>query len=372
MHIGLNARRLEGQRFGVGRYIEYLLTYWSRLLAGGDRVSVFVRAPLDTASLDLSDRIAVDVLRPRLSGVTWENAVLPVGARAVDVLFCPSYTAPLLFRGPMVVATHSVDVTSAETVTWQQRHLWDTLYRLSARRATRVVVPTEQTRREVAQTYGVDPGRIAVVPQGADDAFRPLRDGSLRSATRRQWLGADVPFILFVGKLSVRRNIPALIRAFAIVKRERRLPHKLLLLGPDHHNLRLAELIAELGLQGEVVQNDGRFRRHTDIVPVYNAADLFIHPSLYEGFSITTVEAFACGVPVVAANRGALAEIATGYARMVDDPSDRGLAAAIGEVLSSPAELARLRARSLERSQVYRWERTARETLEVLADAAGG
>jgi glycosyltransferase involved in cell wall biosynthesis len=101
-------------------------------------------------------------------------------------------------------------------------------------------------------------------------------------------------------------------------------------------------------------------------VPIYNAAEVFVHPSLYEGFSMTTVEAFACGAPVIAANRGGLGELAGGYAHMVDDPTEETLAAAIDEVLGDAALRDRLRRRSVERAKDLRWERTARETLSVL------
>lgn len=370
MRIGVNARRLEGQRLGVGRYIEALLRHWDRRLRAEDSLKVFVRTPFDKEDLGLSNRVEVCQLEPGLTGAVWENVVLPWQAAGIEVLFCPSYTAPIRYgAAPLVVATHSVNESDPGSSNWKDQYVYGPWYRRSARQATEVVVPAEITAQDVQKYYGVPPDRIHVVPQGADDSFKPLHDESLIRETRRKYLGADVPYVLFVGKLSTRRNIPMLLRAFARFKRETALPHKLLLVGPNHHQLPLTELIAGLDLRDTVVQTDGRFTHHTQIVPIYNGADVFIQPSLYEGFSITTVEAFACGVPVIAANRGGLGEIASGAARMVDDPSEEGLACALAEVLRDPVLRARLREASIERAKLFRWEHTARETWQVLERA---
>ena len=123
-------------------------------------------------------------------------------------------------------------------------------------------------------------------------------------------------------------------------------------------------------MQDDVVQIDGRFQSHVEIVPIYSAADVFVHPSLYEGFSMTTVEALSCGVPVIAANRGGLGEVASGYARMVDNPEPHDLAAALTEVLTDPALRDTLRAKSRARGSHFRWENTARKTLAILRRVA--
>lgn len=370
MHVGVNGRRLEGQRLGVGRYIEYLLRHWDRQLGPDDRITVFVRAPFDKNALGLSNRVRVRPLHPRLSGITWENVVLPWQASNIDVLFCPSYTAPLAYRGPLVVATHSVNEADAASSSWKDRYYYGTSYRLSARRADHVVVPARVTGQHVAEYYGIPDDRIHVVPQGADNDFRPIDDEALRQQTREQYVGANVPYILFVGKLSERRNIPTLVRAFARLSRTGRIPHKLLLVGPNHHHLRLRELVAELGVEQVVVQTDGHFASHRELVPIYNAADVFVHPSLYEGFSITTVEALSCGVPVIAANRGGLGEVGRGAALLLDDPTEEALAGALECVLTNPERQAGMRAASHARGQMFRWEHTASETWAVLERGA--
>ena len=142
--------------------------------------------------------------------------------------------------------------------------------------------------------------------------------------------------MLFVGKQSQRRNIPALIEAFARVKRSEGLPHKLLLFGPNVLEIPLGELVERFGIAGSVVQTDGRIERHEEILPVYSGADLFVHPTAAEGFSLTIVEAMACGLPVITVGRGAVAEIVADAAITVDAPTPDLLEVAIRRVLTDP------------------------------------
>ena len=109
MHIGVSAWRLHGQRLGIGRYIEYILKHWSTMLASDERVTLFTREPLDLEALGLTRAFTTRILRPPMTNALWENLLLPRAARDADVLFGPSYTLPLLYRGRSVVAIHSVD-----------------------------------------------------------------------------------------------------------------------------------------------------------------------------------------------------------------------------------------------------------------------
>jgi glycosyltransferase involved in cell wall biosynthesis len=372
MRLGVNARRLAGQRLGVGRYIEYLAKYWDRMLERDDRVTLYLREPLGNGGLGLSATFSTRLLRPRLTGLAWESAVLPRHSSSIDVLFCPSYTAPLRYRGRFVLAVHSANEVESGTHAWWYPLTYGRIYRLSAQRADRVIVPSRSVRDDLVRHYGIPEEKIDLVPQGAPDSFRPLDDETLLHETRARYVGAGRPYILWVGKLSQRRNIPLLLRAFAALKKREGIPHALLLVGPNHLGLPLAKLTGELGIADSVVQTDGRVARHEELVPLYNAADLYVNPSAYEGFSLTLVEAMACGIPIVAANRAAVGEIANGAAVMVDELSVESLAEAMGRGLADAGlrreigEKARLRARS------FRLEETARQTLRVLRRVAEG
>ena len=279
---------------------------------------MYVREAMDEEhrrALAEGRRVAFHDVKPNARGLVWENAVLPFHIGSIDVFFGPGYTIPLSYRGKSVVAIHSVAEFTPGAHPWWYDYTYARLYTRSSRHADRVIVPCETTKRDVEQHYGIAEHKIDVVPQGADDSFRPLRnDQELLRRTRLRWLGDDVPYVLFVGKLSQRRNILALIEAFAAVKKRRKLPHRLLLFGPNHLGLPLAEFAASLGVADDVVQTDGRIDSHEDLVPVYNGADVYVNPSIYEGWSITTVEALACGTAVIVADRGGLRDVVEGHA----------------------------------------------------------
>ena len=377
MKIGMNASRLAGQRLGVGRYLEYLLKYWSVALDAEDEVYAYVRqpvAPESLAHLNLSASIRLATVGPALSGVLWENASMAWRARTMDVFFGPSYTLPLLLRAPhkRVVATHSVNEAQAGAHKWWYDQTYGNLYRWSAMTADAVIVPCDSTADLVVGRYGVPVERIVVVAQGADTTFRPLDDPEMARQTRVELVGEDVPMILFVGKLSTRRNIPNLIAAFAQAKKEKRLPHKLLLLGPNHLNLPLAQLCAEHGVTDSVVQVDGKFTHHEELVRIYNAADVFIHPSWFEGWSMTTIEALACGTATIAADRGGLGDVARGHAYMVEEPTVEALKDALCKVLLDEKLRQELKHLARQRGSAITWEDTARQTLEVIRKVGRG
>jgi glycosyltransferase involved in cell wall biosynthesis len=367
MRLGINARRLEGQPLGVARYIEYLLRHWATMLQPDDHATLYVREPLPPGRVP-DGPFSARVVRPKLRGFMWENLRLPGAIRGEDVFFGPSYSLPLRYRGKTVVTIHSVNEVQEGTHPWWYPFTFTQIYRASALKADRVIVPSQSVKADIQEAYGVEAAKIAVVGQGADDDFRPVEDEDVLRATRLEQLGEDRPYVVFVGKLSQRRNIGTLIRAFGHVKREHGIPHALLLMGPNHLNLPLAETAREAGVSADVIQTDGKVSSHAELAAVYSAADLYVTASLYEGFSLTLAEALACGTPVVASNRGALSEIAGDAAVLVDDPVEEEVAAAIWKVLGDKELQAELRHRGPERARMFRLEETARQTLAVLRE----
>lgn len=370
MRIGFNGQRLSGQRLGVGRYIEYLCRHWQDMLRDDEELSLFLRRPLDAPVLGSRANAHDVLLASRWSGVPWENVHLRRAARSQDVIFNPAYSAPLAFGGRSVVATHSVTEANPGMESWWYRQRYSRLHAASARQANAVIVPGGITRDAVIDHYGVDPAKVVVIPQGADEMFRPGTPDEVLTAIRRRYFGEDRPYILFAGKCSVRRNIPRLIEAYAMLRQANRIPHGLLIFGPNHKDLPLASMCRALGVEADVVQTDGVVQHHAELVPIYTAADVFVHPSEFEGWSLTTVEAMACGTPVIVADRGGLREVAGGYGYMVSDPTADALAEAIADVLSNDALRADLSRKSRVRGAALNWRDIAGATLQVVRNVA--
>jgi glycosyltransferase involved in cell wall biosynthesis len=365
MKIGVSGWRLSGQSLGVSRYIEYVLENWQGLVEAQDEVTVYACAPLSEERRRKCGRFAVETVTPRLTNALWENLLLPTRAKGLDVLFCPSYTAPLTYRGKTVVAIHSADEAgkrfpSLRALPFELKYKW------SAKLADRVIVNAHSVKQGIVDSYGIPPGKIDVVHLAADAAFRPLDDENLRRETRRRFLGSDRPFIVFVGGMSRRRNVPMLMEALSILRKSDGIPHALLLVGPNRAGLPLERLARELGIEDSLVHTVGHFASHHELVALYNAADVYVLPSESEGFSLTLIEAMSCGTPVITTNRAALGEVAHGHALTMDEPTVGNLVTALRQVLGDAAFRRALGERCLKRAQDFSWQKTAARTLEIL------
>jgi glycosyltransferase involved in cell wall biosynthesis len=367
MHIGVHGLRLSGQRFGVGRYIEYVLKHWEQQVSVDERLTVFTRGRANIEGLRTDGRLSFRQLSSSMSGTLWENGPLVRAASEVDVLFCPSYTAPVWGPTALVVVTHSVDEAHPGTHSWWHNQSRARLYRAAARRAAAVIVPSVDTSDAVHELYGVARERIHVIPLGVDtDVFHPLAADDPRiAAARRRYLKGDYPYFLFVGKMSRRRNIPLLLQSFARLKAAGR-PHKLLIFGPNHEGLPFDSLVSELGLTGEVVQDDGRIESHRDLVPVYCGAQALIHPTSYDSSSLPVTEALACGVPVVTMATGGLVETCGDAALLLHEWTAAAVSAAMQRVIDEPDLRDSLSLKGRARAEARSWRVLAEQALEVV------
>jgi glycosyltransferase involved in cell wall biosynthesis len=368
MRAGVNGWRLHGRRTGVGRYLLNVVRNWTPELVSDrfDELNLYTPKPFDP-DLELPETVTERVVGPEVRLLVWEN--LRLAAAADDVLFCPSYTRPLVARGKTVVTTHDATMHMYPELYARSGPLfYDRLYGWCARHATLVITTSETVKRDVARCYGVPPERIRVVQLATDDQVSPVTDETVLGETRERYLGADVPFFLFVGKLTARRNAGMLVEAFAELKQREALPHKLLVVGLDTQDLGLAALVERLGIGDHVV--------HVEYVPdgdlnlLYNAAETFIMPSTFETLSLTVMESQAVGTPVITIDTPGLRETSGGAAYLMP----RADAGEVVKAMSRLAGDASLRAELAEagRAQAARlsWRRCAQETLDVLAEAA--
>jgi glycosyltransferase involved in cell wall biosynthesis len=366
VHLDVNGLRLTGRRFGVGRYIEYLLRNWTDLDGGFEGIRLYTPRPLD-APFELPPSVEHRVLPSSGPNGWWEQVVLPRSHDRRDLLFCPSYVAPLAARGKVVV-TH---LGSYEAVPWafglRDRIKTRILYQASARKAARLITVSESAKADIVRFYRVPPEKVVVIPLGVDPLFRPLDDEARLADARRGLLGEDRPYVLFVGKLSRRRNIPELIEAFARAKRSRDLPHALVLIGENTPGHDLPALAAASGLGGDLVTRD--YAEHDALLDLYNAADAFVYPSSYEGFGIPVLEAMACGVPTVTLRNSAFLEFASG-AYLAENATIGELQHALEAVLLDNELRLRLSEEGIVGARQYHWDRIARRTMDVLREVA--
>ncbi len=292
--------------------------------------------------------------------ILWEQALQPWAVRRaeVDLLHSPVYVGPLVSACPFVVTIHDLSfLFFPQSFRAMNRNYLQTFTRLSVRRAQRVIAVSESTKRDLVQLYGLSPAKVDVVHNGVDDSFRPLPADQVTAFRRRA--GLPDRFILFVGTLEPRKNVVHLVEAYALLPKER--PPLFLVGGKGWFYDEIFARVEALNLSGEV--------HYVGYVPAgdlpmwYNAADLFVYPSLYEGFGLPPLEAMACGTAVVASTASSLPEV-VGEAGLLVDPSDtEALATAMEQVLSDRGVQEQMQAASLAQAQSFSWAETARRTV---------
>jgi glycosyltransferase involved in cell wall biosynthesis len=285
----------------------------------------------------------------------------------LDCFHATAYAVPRTRRTPVVLTVHDLTLLRAPELGTAALRRTVRGVAAAARSARRVIADSETTRHDLVVRCGVAAARIRVVPLGVGQAFRPqpIAAAQAQVATR---LGIDRPYLLHVGTLEPRKNLPALVRAWSALRAARADAPLLVLAGtPGWGAAAVAQAVAASAAPGDV-RLLGRVG-DADLPALYAAAEALVFPSLYEGFGLPLLEAMACGTPVIASRGGALPEVAGDAALLVDATDAGALAAAIARVVDDGALRAHLRASGLERARAFTWTACAAATLAVYEEA---
>jgi glycosyltransferase involved in cell wall biosynthesis len=366
MWIGLDASRATRlHRTGTENYARRLIGGLVAHSDGRHRFTLYLRdAPgTDIAGL-LPDSGAVEarfIPFPRLwthVRLSWELLRRP----RPDVLFVPAHVLPVVHPLRSVVTVHDLGYRHfPQAHAAGQRLYLDWSTRFSARRSSLVMADSQATRRDLLRFYDIPDGKIRVVYPGRDERLGPTDPGPVRAR-----YGLPDRYVLHVGTLQPRKNLVRLIEATARLSQQ--MPDlRLVLAGRAGW---LAEpILAQARAHGDLVRLLD-YVPDEDLAGLYSGAAVFAFPSLYEGFGFPVLEAMACGTPVVCANTSSLPELA-GEAALLVDPGDvDALAAALGRVLADRDLRESLVDRGRQQVRLFSWERTAKEALAVLEEAA--
>jgi glycosyltransferase involved in cell wall biosynthesis len=369
MHIGLNAHLLSSSRSyraaGINWYVYSLLKHLPAV-AGQHRFTVFLGdREAGEALVGLQTRVSTLPTGQPAVRIAWEQLVQPVRliAERVELLHSLAFVQPLALPCPGVVTIYDLSFVlfPQRLQPWRRLYLrWGST--MSARRATRVVAISASTRGDIINLLGVPGEKVDVVPCGVDDDFRPVDDPGLLDQLRRKH-SLPPRMLLFVGTIEPRKNLTTLLKSYALLRERMHAPPLVIGGPPGWRHGEVFSLVEELGL-GDEVLFPGYIAR--DELPLwYNVAELFVYPSLYEGFGLPPLEAMACGTPVVVSDTSSLPEVVGDAGILVDPTSAEEIAQAMERVLTDGALRDSLRARGLDRARAFTWQRAARETVEV-------
>ncbi|MHB8619730.1 MAG: glycosyltransferase family 4 protein [Chloroflexota bacterium] len=343
MKVALNGLFLAQPYTGSGQYTRHLVEYLDET-STGDLELVVGRQPVGS----------------NLAKTRWEQLGWPVMAArsGASLMHSPYFALPLRRPVPAVVTIHDLipmilpayrGSALVRVYTWLQA--------LACRSAAAIIADSEATRRDVIRLLKVPPERVRVVYLGVEARFSPDRSGPRP---------IDRPYIFYLGGWDQRKNVAALIRAFARVSRQ--FPD--LTLAIAGHPGSGGRLFPDPRPVAEPLGNRVRFLGRVteeEKLALYRHAAAFVFPSLYEGFGLDPLEALACGCPVVCSNASSLPEVVGDAAALVNARDERELAQAMELVLRDPEPW---RQRGPIRAASFTWQRTAAETLAVYRQVA--
>ncbi len=301
-----------------------------------------------------------------IARIFWEQFIQPIALRRakIDLLHALAFAGPLAIATPWLTTIYDLSFARYPKSFNRANRIYLTwAVRDAVRRANRIIVISQSTKRDLVEMFGAQPEQISVVYCGVDPAFTAARDRNKLDAFRARH---NLPehMILHVGTIEPRKNIPRLIRAFAHAKRTARLPHKLVLVGA--HGWKYTEV--EEAIEQTDSTHDVIFAGYVlqEELPLwYQAAELFVYPSIYEGFGLPPLDAMANGVPVITSNTSSLPEVVGSAAIQVAPDDEQAIADAIMRTLSDKPLRDEMRTRGIAQAKNFSWERAAQETVAI-------
>jgi glycosyltransferase involved in cell wall biosynthesis len=367
MRIGIDATALPQQPVGAGNYMINLV----RALSGQEsefEFAVFLqRSGREQIGLEPGPRLEYIVVTDRSPAqrLLWEQIAFPrlVVNSGAELLHSLHYTRPYRLNCPSVVTFHDMTFFLFPGLhTRIKRYFFPLAIRMSARRAQALIAVSENTRQDAIRLLGLPPDRITTTPLGVDVDFRPCQIEARRQAVQEKYhLPAE--FILYVGLIEPRKNLPLLIRAYKSMLESGR--EIALVLGGRFgwDSGYLIEEISAFGLQDRV-HFTGYISRE-DLPIVYNLASLFVYPTRYEGFGLPVLEALACGTPTITSAVASLPEIAGDAVAWVPPGDEQALAQTMSALLADQAWRQQLAVKGPVQAAQFTWNRTAQLTLQV-------
>lgn len=365
MRVALDAIPLVAKKTGVGHYTDALAEWLAR--THHDHQYELV-SPFDFPFPN-GHQLPTN-LHKRFTPVhrflrKWWLVGLPAMLRLspFDLFHGTNYCIPVFAPCPTVVTIHDLSLY-AQTKTHEAKNVARGKRRIPimARRADMIIAPSEATKREIEHYLHISPERIRVVYEAARPKMRPLPPEACESVLQKH--GIQPPYLLYTGTIEPRKNLLKLIRAYSEIVHATEHPPMLVLCGGRGWlDDEIYELVAELKLQ-RLVKFTG-YVDDEDLPALYSACEIFVYPSLYEGFGLPPLEAMACGAPVVTSDTSSLPEVVGEAGVLVNPHEVSALTQALMNLLNDKRQREHLRLAGLERAKIFSWERAAHETQAV-------
>ncbi len=370
MKIGILPWTFDSQKTGLDNYLRNLITGMIEL---GKSKEIY-RIHFEKNDDELSGATN-EILLPNLPKIINIPLYLPyaINKSDLDVIHAsapfPSQLAQIYLNsgtGKVLTIHDLIPLTCPSTV--EDKRLfwffWRTTLNIAKNRIDTIIAVSNHTKTDCIKYLGIPEEKIKVIYSAADKIFKPIKkDKEKIQKYLNSKYGIKYPYILSVGTLEKRKNIPNLLKAFYILKKAG-FNHKLVIVGRLGWKYnKIFDTLEELHLKEDVIFVG--YVPDEDLVKLYNTTELFVFPSFYEGFGLPPLEAMACGCPVITSNTSSLPEVVGDAGIMVDPHDPKALANEMQNVLINEGFRANLSKKSLERANLFSWKQTAKETWKV-------
>ena len=372
MRIGIDGRELLAQNVtGIGRYLRNFLISEVRERSP----HTFVVYGNQYTSVDFSgSNVDVRIVPERLT-LWWDQALLSRSVRTdrLDVLFSPYDKGPCHVPCPLILTVHDLLFTVVSDRTGIERILYNWAYvryrKWMAERAALVITVSEHARRDIISIFGIPEDKICVVPNGVSEYYHPIHDRSLVEDVKQKY-GVTQSYILYIGNFKPHKNVRWLVEAYRALPDSLKEQYQLVLCGRrDHFRTDLEAYVRHLQIERRTTFVD--FVSDGDMPVLYSGAEIFVFPSLYEGFGLPPLEAMACGTPVISSNATSLPEVIGDAGVLVDPRYPDRLAEAMTAVLTDAGLRRELGLKGLCRARMFSVDRIAKRLLQAIEEAGG-
>jgi len=368
MIIGIDASRAnKSNKTGTEWYSYHVIDELKKIAQPSDKVLLYVNSHLTGGLEKLPENFKEKDLKwppkylwtqIRLWWELWRNPP--------DVLLVPAHTIPFLplpKKIKVCVNVHDVGFKRSPEL-YKPIQVWyhDLTMRRIKQRADLIITISEFSKQEIIELYGVKPEKIKVVYLGFDASKFIVQTSEETEILKKYKIRQ--PYLLYVGRLEKKKNIANMIAAFALAK-ESNHELRLVLAGSAGHQFEdIKKIITDNKLENEVIITG--YVDQKDLPLIYNHAEIFLFPTLYEGFGLPILEAMASGVPVLASNFAPHTEVGSDAAFYADPHSPQSLADAIVKILETPELKQKLKEKGLARAKEFSWHKTAEEIYQII------
>lgn len=368
MKIGIDARCLNTlQLRGIGKYLYNLIINFSDF-DNSHEILLFIDARYEEFK-DIPYSKNIRKIKFAFKGDRfnlWEQFGLPfqIMKTKTDIFHGPANTVPLIQTCPTVITLHDTLLLSP----YEGQSKMDLFYNqkiipIAVKNAKKIITSSENSKKDIIRDFKVPEEKIKVIYLGINKKFRKIKDMTFLEKIINKYC-INEKYLFALGASSPRKNISRLIDVFFMLKKEKNFSHKLLIAGirPDCYD-NYFNKVKELDLVSDVILI--KYITEEELIALYNKAEIFIYPSLYEGFGFPVVEAMACGCPVVASNRSSIPELVGDAGLLVEPTDNRDILNKIFIIINNNILRNELIEKGLKKADLFTWKKTMEETFKV-------